>query len=83
MQVRTDQETEQLARDAFESMGMDLSTGINIFLHQVVNDGGMPFTPSAANTLPGTLADALVDVKAGRVEHFANFADYLGAMDKL
>ena len=27
-------------------MGLDLSTGVKIFLHQVVTEQGMPFTPT-------------------------------------
>lgn len=40
---RTDPSTKQAARDLFESLGMDLSTAINVFLHQAIRENGIPF----------------------------------------
>lgn len=82
VQARTDAETKERARQTFEAMGMDLSTGINIYLKQVVREGRLPFTPSAADPLEATLADALADEKAGRVERYQTFDDYLTAMNQ-
>lgn len=42
--VDDDVKTEAAA--LYESMGMSLSTAINVFLRQSVNIHGMPFTPS-------------------------------------
>ncbi|WP_225418480.1 type II toxin-antitoxin system RelB/DinJ family antitoxin [Lacticaseibacillus daqingensis] len=83
IQARTDAETKEQARQTFEAMGMDLSTGINIYLKQVVREGRLPFTPSAADPLEATLADALADVKAGRTERYQSMTDYQAAMDQL
>ncbi|RYQ05715.1 XRE family transcriptional regulator [Bifidobacterium pseudolongum subsp. globosum] len=41
---RTDREVKEEAKALFESMGMDLSTALNVFLHQSILDNGMPFT---------------------------------------
>ncbi|KRL47887.1 type II toxin-antitoxin system RelB/DinJ family antitoxin [Lacticaseibacillus manihotivorans] len=83
VQARIDKQTKDAAMAAFKAMGMDMSTGISIYLNQVAHDQRMPFTPSAADPLDATLADALADVKAGRVEHADNYAAYKAAMDKL
>lgn len=43
--VRTKQVVKDQAQEVFLSLGMDTTTAINIFLNQVVREGGLPFTP--------------------------------------
>lgn len=83
VQTRTERETKEAAVATFRAMGMDLSTGINIYLKQVARDGRLPFTPSATDPLEATLADAVADIKAGRTEHYDTFEEYQAAMDQL
>ncbi|PLS26659.1 XRE family transcriptional regulator [Bifidobacterium anseris] len=40
---RTDRKVKEEAKALYESMGMDLSTAINVFLRQSIRDNGMPF----------------------------------------
>ena len=44
--VRIEEKTKRAASKALASMGLDLSTGGKIFLHQVVTEQGMPFKPT-------------------------------------
>jgi len=44
--VRIEEKTKRAASKALASMGLDLSTGVKIFLHQVVTEQGMPFKPT-------------------------------------
>ena len=44
--VRIEEKTKRAASKALASMGLDLSTGGKIFLHQVVTEQGLPFTPT-------------------------------------
>ena len=44
--IRIDKKTKLGAQKTLESMGLDLSTGIKLFLNQVVVEQGIPFTPS-------------------------------------
>jgi DNA-damage-inducible protein J len=83
VQIRAEQETLDAATAVFKAMGMNLSTGINLYLKQVVHEGRLPFRPSAVDPLALTRAAAEADVKAGRVEEFKSFAEYKAAMDKL
>lgn len=83
VQTRTERETKEAAIATFKAMGMDLSTGINIYLKQVVLEGRIPFTPSTTDPLSATLADALADVRAGRTERYNSFDEYKKAMDRL
>lgn len=41
----TDEETKRRATEVYGNLGMSLSTAINVFLHQSVAVGGMPFRP--------------------------------------
>ena len=47
--VRTDVKTKREAQRVFKHMGLDLSTGINMYLSRVAQDKAMPFIPRTAN----------------------------------
>lgn len=59
---KTDKETAKEAKAIFGALGMNLSTGMNVYLKQVVASEGLPFTPSAkvAEALPLDVADDTV-----------------------
>ena len=44
--IRVDKKTKLKAQKTLESMGLDLSSGIKMFLNQVITEEGIPFTPS-------------------------------------
>lgn len=44
--IRVDKNTKIKAQKTLESMGLDLSSGIKMFLNQVITEEGIPFTPS-------------------------------------
>jgi addiction module RelB/DinJ family antitoxin len=46
LNVRIEEKTKKAASKALADLGMDLSTGIKIFLAQVVQEKGLPFTPT-------------------------------------
>ena len=47
LQVRIDERLKAQAQKAFNDMGMDLSSGIKIFLTEVAREKTFPFVPSA------------------------------------
>ncbi len=47
--VRTNPATKLAAQRVFEKMGLDLSTGVNMYLARVVQDKAMPFVPRTVN----------------------------------
>ena len=47
--VRTDAATKREAQRVFKRMGLDLSTGVNMYLSRVAQDRAMPFTPRTVN----------------------------------
>ncbi|HAW44913.1 MAG TPA: type II toxin-antitoxin system antitoxin, RelB/DinJ family [Sutterella sp.] len=47
LQIRVDDTLRDDAQKVAESMGMDLTTAVRVFLRQLVNENGMPFRPVA------------------------------------
>ncbi len=43
---KTDKDVKQKAQILFKSMGLDMSSAINIFLRQCLREEGLPFIPS-------------------------------------
>jgi addiction module RelB/DinJ family antitoxin len=44
--IRTDKDIRDGAKKVFSKMGLSTSAGINLFLHQVVTEKGLPFIPT-------------------------------------
>jgi len=47
--VRTELATKRAAQSVFKRMGLDLSTGVNMYLSRVAQDKAMPFVPRTVN----------------------------------
>ncbi len=43
IQIRLDEKTKKNAQKAFESLGLDISSGIKVFINQVIKDQAIPF----------------------------------------
>lgn len=43
-QIRIDADIKQQSTDLFNNLGLDMSSAVNLFLHQCVLRGGLPFT---------------------------------------
>lgn len=48
--IRTTKETKEKAKALFAELGMDVSTGVNIFLKQAVRENRIPFEVAKSNT---------------------------------
>ncbi|WP_181990922.1 type II toxin-antitoxin system RelB/DinJ family antitoxin [Enterococcus asini] len=46
LNMRIDEELKEAASQLYQSLGMDLTTAVTIFLKQSVREGGLPFRPS-------------------------------------
>ena len=44
--VRIDKKTKAVASKVFADLGMDLSTGVKVYLAQVATEKGLPFIPT-------------------------------------
>lgn len=52
LQIRIDKKTKVAAQKAFHSMGLDMSSGVKLYLAQVVNKQEIPFHVLSADYLP-------------------------------
>ncbi|MBR3766930.1 MAG: type II toxin-antitoxin system RelB/DinJ family antitoxin [Clostridia bacterium] len=43
LNIRTDKEVKAQAEKIFESLGLNMSTAVNIFLRQAIRENGIPF----------------------------------------
>ncbi|KLI75663.1 MULTISPECIES: type II toxin-antitoxin system RelB/DinJ family antitoxin [Lacticaseibacillus] len=75
MTIRLDATTRDAAEQVFEAMGMDLNTGITIFLEQVVHDHALPFAPTMEDSLDRTTEQSIQDLRVGRYQDFDNLGD--------
>lgn len=68
--VRVDKDVKQAADAVAQSLGMNLSTAINIFLRQMVNHDGLPFEVRNPRPNAETLAaiQEADDIIAGRIQ---------------
>ncbi len=52
VQIRVDQKMKNEANKTFRKMGLDMSSGVKLFLAQVVRTKSIPFPVMSANFLP-------------------------------
>ncbi len=52
LQIRIDKKTKNAAQKAFRSMGLDMSSGVKLYLAQVVNKQEIPFHVMSADYWP-------------------------------
>ena len=43
-QIRIDADLKKQVTDLFNDLGLDMSSAVNLFLHQCILRGGLPFT---------------------------------------
>lgn len=67
IEIKADEQLIKEASEIFEALGMDLETGIEVYLRQVVDKKGIPFEV----TLEATESDSVLeDLKHNRTESF-------------
>lgn len=51
IQIRIDEKTKKSAKKVFDKIGMDMSSAVKVYLHQVVATQGIPFSLLTENGL--------------------------------
>ena len=79
IQTRIDTQTKSKAEAILKRMGMTLSDGIRIFIHQVINENALPFKPYAGDEpnerLEKIIAEAEEEYKSGKLPAFTSVED--------
>lgn len=83
-QIRIDNQIKQEANELFASLGLDMSSAVNIFLHQCVLRGGLPFSvenPQYSQKTLDAMKEARNISKDNTVKSYNNMADLKEALD--
>ena len=84
-QVRIDADIKREATALFESLGLDMSGAVNMFLHQCVLRGGLPFSVEVPQYSKKTL-EAMNEAKRisadKSVKGYTNMADLKAALEE-
>lgn len=84
-QVRIDKETKEQVSVLFSQLGLDMSGAVNIFLHQCLLCGGLPFSVSVPNFNQKTLEamqEAKMISKDPTVKSYDNMEDLKKALEE-
>lgn len=65
--IRIDDELKEESKEIFDKLGLDLSSGIKIYLNQVVREQGIPFSVRLETPL---IIQAVNDMRTGNYESF-------------
>lgn len=86
IQTRIDSQTKSKAEAVLKRMGMSLSDGIRIFIHQVINENALPFKPYAGDEpnehLKKIIAEAEEEYKSGKLPSFTDVDDMIKYLDE-
>ena len=72
LNIRIDKDVKHQAEELLHDMGLNLSTAVNIFIRQLIKDGGIPFTINAQNDNPNNYNLSLIRQKLAEAETAAN-----------
>ncbi|WP_076460630.1 type II toxin-antitoxin system RelB/DinJ family antitoxin [Limosilactobacillus caccae] len=70
--LRLDEKTRDDAKKVFDDLGMDFSTGIKVYLKQVIKTNGIPFELSNRSS---SIDRSLKELKAGDYKSFNSVDD--------
>lgn len=77
-QIRIDADIKKQATDLFNDLGLDMSSAVNLFLHQCVLRGGLPFRVEMPRYTQRTL-DAMDEAR--RISHDPDVRGYTNMDD--
>ena len=78
-QIRIDRDVKEQASALFNQLGIDMSGAVNLFLHQCLLHGGLPFSVELPRFSQSTL-DAMAEAK--RISHDPTVPSF-DSMDEL
>lgn len=84
LQIRIDPKTKVAAQKAFKTMGMDMSSGVKIFLTQVAKDECFPFVPSTKKTIAirKEAEKQISDFKKGKGKGYTSVKEMFDDLEK-
>ncbi len=74
LQIRIDKKTKDAAQKTFRSMGLDMSSGVKLYLTQVMHTNTIPFPIFSFDNLPREKKLALVKESKWALKHGKRYA---------
>lgn len=74
LQIRIDKKTKDQAQKTFNAMGLDMSSGVKLYLAQVVNRQAIPFPVISADYLPAKQKQQLMKDANYALKHGTRYA---------
>ncbi len=73
LQIRVDQRTKERARKAFHAAGLDMSSGVKMYLSRVASTGEIPFNVFTFDNIPESekkkiVAEMRQELKSGKLK---------------
>ena len=84
-QIRLDKDVKQQATELFSNLGLDMSSAVNLFLHQCILRGGLPFSvelPLYNKKVINAMEEAKRISRDPNVKSFDNIEDLHKALDE-
>lgn len=75
LQIRIDKKMKDAAQKTFKSMGLDMSSGVKLYLAQVVNNKEIPFPVMSADYWPREKKLALIKEAEYALKHGKRYAN--------
>lgn len=80
LQIRMNQKIKEKARRVFRSMGLDMSSGVNMYLARVANTGEIPFNAFTFDNIPEQekkkiMAEMRRELKCGKMKLYDNVSE--------
>ena len=83
-QIRIDADTKRQATVLFDQLGIDMSSAVNLFLHQCVMRGGLPFAvevPQYNQSVLDAMAEARKISRDPNVPGYTSMEDLKAALE--
>ena len=68
--IRIDKKTKNQAKKTFEELGLDLSSGVKLFLHTVINTGSIPFEIKTKNGYTLAQEKRMISETEGAIQNY-------------
>ena len=84
-QIRIDADVKKAANDLFDTLGLDMSGAVNLFLHQCILRGGLPFSvevPQYSQKTLAAMAEARRISSDPSVPGYSSMDDLKAALDE-
>ena len=84
IQIRIDTDVKKAAIELFDNLGLDLSGAVNIFLHQCVLHGGLPFTvemPQYSQKTLEAISEAKLISSSPDVKGYTDMDELIAALE--